>query len=113
LCENWGIQNTPISLGLPELEAKYQVEASDLAAAKTALTPEVTQFLVSLRPPDSILHIGDNGLHIIVTNDTYLSKFEKLVTLVDYGVQLAKVISTSSSAASPVENPGAQDGSTL
>jgi len=89
---------------------KRSASRARIRCSKTVIfSPPITK-----PPPDSIIHIGDHGVHITVTSDTYLSKFEKLVALVDYGVRLAKVAAprssaSSSGAASPVENPGAQD----
>ncbi|MEP7292631.1 MAG: hypothetical protein ABI835_12670 [Chloroflexota bacterium] len=110
---NWGIQSTPVTLDAPALEAKYRIEVSDLGAAKGSLTPEVRDFLVNQRPPNSLIHLGDNGLHVVVSEGIYARNFEKIVGLVEYGVQLANVVAASQSAATPVEPLNLTDSPTL
>ena len=111
--ENFGIQNTPVQLNIPEFDAKYRIEVSDFGAAQAALTSGVRDFLVKQRPPATPIQLGDNALDIIVEDATYLRKFEKVVALVDYGVRLAQAVAASQNAASSVEKPDGADTPTL
>ncbi|MEO8393449.1 MAG: hypothetical protein ABI700_10700 [Chloroflexota bacterium] len=100
----YNIQNTPVKLGIPEFDAKYKVEVSDVGAVEVALTSEVRDFLIQQRPPATLIQLGDNALDIIAEDSTYftkIEKFEKMAGLIHYGVQLAQVVAASQSAANP------------
>jgi hypothetical protein len=86
LRRNWGIQGTPIDS--PELKTKYKVEASDSGVVTAALTPSLVAFLIKERPPTGLIHLGSDGLDIVVTTD--FRKIDEIDALVRYGTQLAQ-----------------------